>query len=265
MNQASFFCPQCNQPRLFQSTPMNHVPHILAAVFLCGLWLPIWIILALSYKEIWRCAFCGFSDEIGFLRNPGLRQQQQIAATQNHILAEQRRETRQKDLAAMPFDTFSDKASYLWKAYQLPIIVISGVAVVLVGGVVFVAIQSPSNQSRNTIANKAKSSNTNSIALPASRQANATNTAASNSTNASNPKSDTNNQTENRKSQTATVISENANIRLTPDTFGEVLETMEYGSTVEVVRQKGPWFQVKFDGTTGWMHGNTIRLTSSGD
>ena len=76
MDQASYFCPQCQQPRLFQSKPMNHTPHILAAVFLCGLWLPIWLLMVASYNPIWRCAFCGYYNEPKYLVNPGLWQQE---------------------------------------------------------------------------------------------------------------------------------------------------------------------------------------------
>lgn len=62
---------------------MSHTPHILASVFLCGLWLPIWILIAATYRPSWHCAFCGFTDEDKYLANPGLReterhQQQQL-------------------------------------------------------------------------------------------------------------------------------------------------------------------------------------------
>ena len=74
--------------RLFQAMTMNHTPHILASVFLCGLWLPIWIILALSESHDWRCAFCGFTDHVNYLSRPGLRAEEQrqrlIRAQQSH-------------------------------------------------------------------------------------------------------------------------------------------------------------------------------------
>jgi hypothetical protein len=34
-----------------QGKPVNHVLHLLATVLLCGLWLPIWIIIALDGGE----------------------------------------------------------------------------------------------------------------------------------------------------------------------------------------------------------------------
>lgn len=60
--QSSDFCPNCQQQRLFTAQGMNHTPHILASVFLCGTWLPIWILLALTYKPRYRCGQCGFSN-----------------------------------------------------------------------------------------------------------------------------------------------------------------------------------------------------------
>lgn len=59
---------------------MNHTAHILASVFLCGLWLPIWAIIAAAYDEPWRCSICGFSDQVKYLRDPYLRQRE---ATEN--------------------------------------------------------------------------------------------------------------------------------------------------------------------------------------
>src|SRR5215813_4533871 len=102
MNQASFFCSHCNQQRLFQSTPMNHTPHILAAVFLCGLWLPIWILLAIFHQDVWRCAFCGYCDAVKYLANPGLREHEQLAAQQKQIEDQKRWQEKQRQLREMP-------------------------------------------------------------------------------------------------------------------------------------------------------------------
>lgn len=76
MKQASFHCPRCKQMKLFQQTDMSHTPHILASVFLCGLWLPIWVLTAMSYKPSWHCSFCGFNDEPKYLTSPGLRERE---------------------------------------------------------------------------------------------------------------------------------------------------------------------------------------------
>lgn len=58
----------------------------------------------------------------------------------------------------------------------------------------------------------------------------------------------------------AVVISENANLRQTPDSNGEVIEMLAENTKTEVIRQKGAWFYVRAAGKTGWLHGNTIRL-----
>jgi hypothetical protein len=147
MNQTSFYCPQCQQPRLFQSRPMNHTPHILAAVFLCGLWLPIWIILAASYKDTWHCAFCGFCDAPKYLANPGLRQQELKWAHQQQIEAQRASDARVSRLSSMPQDTWSEKMSYLFATYPIPILVTGGM-VVMVGLIaVVLAVNGPSSSS----------------------------------------------------------------------------------------------------------------------
>jgi hypothetical protein len=73
MYQTSVFCPTCNQMRLYTAPEMNHTAHILASVFLCGLWLPVWIGAAALNNPIYRCQTCGFgmtADQIRKSRNP---------------------------------------------------------------------------------------------------------------------------------------------------------------------------------------------------
>lgn len=64
-------------------------------------------------------------------------------------------------------------------------------------------------------------------------------------------------------SQTASVISENANLRGTPTSKGKVIYTLQKGSKLEVIKQKGAWFLVQHSDYIGWLHGNTIRLDES--
>ncbi len=59
--------------KFFIGEDMSHVAHLLASIFLCGLWLPIWILAAAIHKPIYRCSFCGFTDETKYLFNPNLR------------------------------------------------------------------------------------------------------------------------------------------------------------------------------------------------
>jgi hypothetical protein len=132
MNQASFFCPQCNQSRLFKQETMNHVPHILAAVFLCGLWLPIWIIAAITYKANWHCQFCGFSDAPQYLGDPELRKREQQRNAE-------RLEFRRQELLARGTDlTFGERAAYFIEDNKKPLLTVGGLALGL-GAIVFLS------------------------------------------------------------------------------------------------------------------------------
>lgn len=66
-------------------------------------------------------------------------------------------------------------------------------------------------------------------------------------------------------SQTATVISENANLRGTPSQSGKVVETIENGTALEVIKQKGAWFLVQAADFVGWIHGDTIKYQEAAD
>lgn len=59
MNQTSLFCPQCRQPRLFLQQTPNHILHLLVSVFLCGLWLPVWFLIAVTNDAPFLCSICG--------------------------------------------------------------------------------------------------------------------------------------------------------------------------------------------------------------
>ncbi len=88
--------------KLFQQPTMNHTPHILASVFLCGLWLPIWIISALSDNQHWRCSFCGYTAATKYLADPTLYQREQKAF---ELAAVKRANVGQK---SQPFDFIGD-------------------------------------------------------------------------------------------------------------------------------------------------------------
>lgn len=61
--RAQYHCPTCNRATLHEQDPdpVNHLVHLLATIFLCGFWLPIWIIMALgnSIGRPMRCLTCG--------------------------------------------------------------------------------------------------------------------------------------------------------------------------------------------------------------
>jgi len=63
-------------------------------------------------------------------------------------------------------------------------------------------------------------------------------------------------------SQTATVIAENANLRGTPSETGKVVDKVSRDTALEVIKQKGAWYLVQTVDYVGWLHGNTIKLTS---
>jgi uncharacterized protein YraI len=65
-----------------------------------------------------------------------------------------------------------------------------------------------------------------------------------------------------KAAKTATVITENANLRQNPGADAEVVRTLPEGEAVEVVMQKGAWFYVRVNNVKGWMHGNTIKYTA---
>lgn len=65
--------------KLFQQEEMSHTPHIIAAIFLCGIWLPVWAIIAATYDPPWHCSFCGFSDATAYLADPHRRHREWTA------------------------------------------------------------------------------------------------------------------------------------------------------------------------------------------
>lgn len=63
--------------------------------------------------------------------------------------------------------------------------------------------------------------------------------------------------------QDASVIAENANLRGTPNQSGKVVDTLPQGASLQVIQQKGAWFLVQTSDYVGWIHGDTIKYTSS--
>ncbi len=63
----------------------------------------------------------------------------------------------------------------------------------------------------------------------------------------------------------AIVLSEQANLRKSPDQHGKIVNKVTKGAIVEIIKQNGAWFLVKYAGSTGWVHGNTIRLGNNTD
>lgn len=77
VQQASFFCPVCQQQRLFTAqNQVNQVLYLLLTLFSCGLWAIVWLIQNLSYTPRFHCSQCGHSDSYRYLANPNLRSQE---------------------------------------------------------------------------------------------------------------------------------------------------------------------------------------------
>jgi len=135
---------------------MSHVPHILASVFLCGLWLPVWFLIAISDNPQWHCAFCGFHDKPQYLANPNLRaaerQQAQAAAADRA----QRRE-------ALAGTSFGDRAAdFILTNKQAVIALGVGVVAVCVGVIVigFVKLDQMQNEQRRIVAERSRATPT---------------------------------------------------------------------------------------------------------
>jgi len=76
IQQASYYCPVCQQQRLFTRQEMNQVPHLLVTLFSCGLYFFIWLLIYATYNAKFHCAQCGYSDAVKYLANPQLRSQE---------------------------------------------------------------------------------------------------------------------------------------------------------------------------------------------
>lgn len=77
VQQASFFCPVCQQQRLFTAqNQVNQVFYLILTLFSCGLWAIVWLIQNLSYTPRFHCSQCGYSDSYKYLANPNLRSQE---------------------------------------------------------------------------------------------------------------------------------------------------------------------------------------------
>lgn len=64
VKQRSYFCPNCQQQRLFtQQQGVNHILHLLIMLFSCGLWAFVWGILILSNNPRFHCSQCGATPQ----------------------------------------------------------------------------------------------------------------------------------------------------------------------------------------------------------
>ena len=59
--QTGRHCRHCGKNVLAVGTTPNHVLHAILTLFMCGLWLPVWILISLGKIGGYRCSQCGSS------------------------------------------------------------------------------------------------------------------------------------------------------------------------------------------------------------
>jgi len=57
--QTGRYCAHCQKNVMATGTTPNHVLHAILTLFMCGLWLPIWILVAIGKIGGYRCTVCG--------------------------------------------------------------------------------------------------------------------------------------------------------------------------------------------------------------
>lgn len=63
MDQTSKFCPVCQKRTLWARPGTNHILHLLLTIFLCGFWLPVWLLASIRIGG-WRCQTCGYKGSL---------------------------------------------------------------------------------------------------------------------------------------------------------------------------------------------------------
>ena len=63
-SQQIYWCTPCQANTLHKRPAPNHVLHLLITLFLCGLWIPVWIVLAIGPVD-WQCQQCGARGPAG--------------------------------------------------------------------------------------------------------------------------------------------------------------------------------------------------------
>lgn len=120
------------------------------------------------------------------------------------------------------------------------------------------------NDRQANSANSAVVATTSPSSTPATLFDNSSNTKKVNS-NSSIENAANSSISQSKKSRMATVISENVNLRGSPDSNGTVIDEIPEGAELQVIRQKGAWFFVSYLGRSGWVHGNTIKLSENAE
>ncbi len=59
MKQTGRYCPVCERQVMATGTTPNHLLHFFLSLFTVGLWLPVWILVAVGNIGGYRCTKCG--------------------------------------------------------------------------------------------------------------------------------------------------------------------------------------------------------------
>jgi hypothetical protein len=59
VKQTGRYCPMCERNVMATGTTPNHLLHFFLSLFTCGLWLPVWILVAVGTIGGYRCTKCG--------------------------------------------------------------------------------------------------------------------------------------------------------------------------------------------------------------
>jgi predicted RNA-binding Zn-ribbon protein involved in translation (DUF1610 family) len=62
LEHSQFLCPHCGCSRLFVRQGVNNLAHFLITICLCGLWIPVWLIISMN-ENPWRCSGCGATPQ----------------------------------------------------------------------------------------------------------------------------------------------------------------------------------------------------------
>ena len=55
----SLICEYCGKSTLHTQASINHILHLILTILTGGVWLIVWILLALTSDDSWRCSECG--------------------------------------------------------------------------------------------------------------------------------------------------------------------------------------------------------------
>lgn len=227
IQQASFLCPQCRQMRLFTRQGASHLVHALICLFLCGLWIPVWIIIAIDEgNRPYFCSQCGYSGTARAITGLYRQQSTQLAKSSLNL----------KDIW-INFRALQPTAQVM--------IVSSVVLIFFVLPLAVAFLQNRSSDNSQYVSTPASTYSPpppvkTATPLPQSKQA----------------------PIKKPVTRNATVIVGSAFLKAAPNQNSEVVHILSQDAFVQVIKQQGAWFYVQFGEKQGWLHGNDIRFTN---